>query len=418
MARETNKLTNPAVKALKPRDKPYTVSDGQGLLLKVMPNGSKLWRLRYRVGDKQMELPFGSYDDGVTIAEARERARAARLQLRDGVDPAAARKEAKQTREREAGSTFDAVAEAHIAAQSWTPGTAAKQRARVREYLSQAFGSRPVASISRAEVIARLQAVAKLGKLDTLHRVKALAQAIFGHAVDSGLCEVNPASELGRVLPARPESQKTAAILNPARLGQVLRMLDGYGKTGTPQVAFALRLLPHLFVRPGNLQKARWQDIRWEDGYWEIPAEDMKRRKNGALLVPLSTQVVGMLRELQQHTGSGVYLFPSERGQGRHISENTLNVALRSIGLSPDEVTAHGFRSTARTLMAERGVSPEVIETQLHHKLGTTVQQAYNRAQYLPQRRVMMQEWSDYLDSLKAGGNGPTPPTVAGNTAV
>lgn len=408
MARETNKLTNPAVKALKPRDKPFTESDGQGLLLKVMPNGSKLWRLRYRVGDTQKELALGQYDE-VTLAEARERARAARLQLRDGVDPAAARKEAKQTREREAGSTFDAVAEAHIAAQSWTPGTAAKQRARVRDYLSPAFGLRPVASITRAEVIAQLQAVEKLGKLDTLHRVKALAQAIFGRAVDLGLREGNPASDLKRVLAKRPEPQKTAAILNPERLGQVLRMLDGYGKRGTVQVAFALRLMPHLFPRPGNLQKARWQDIRWNERYWEIPSDDMKISGNGAFLVPLSTQVLGMLRELQQFTGNSVYLFPSAGGKEPYISGETLNAALRSIGLSRDEATAHGFRSTARTLMAEQGVSPEVIETQLHHKWGTKVHQAYNRAQYLPQRREMMQKWSDYLDSLKL---------KAGNTAV
>lgn len=402
MPREINKLTDRAVKALKPRVKAYPVSDGNSLFLLVKPNGSKLWQLRFHFDGEQQTLPFGPYED-VSIAEARAKAREANEQRRAGLNPAAVRREAKQERQREAGSTFDAVAEAYIAAQSWTPGTAAKQRARVETYLSTAFGTRPVASITRAEVIAALQRVATLGKLDTLHRVRALAQAIFGHAVDLGLSEANPASGLKGF--KRPESQKTAAILNPARLGQVLRMLDGYEKTGTPQVAFALRLLPHLFVRPGNLQKARWQDIRWEDGYWEIPAEDMKRRKNGALLVPLSTQAVGMLRELQQHTGNGVYLFPSERGLGRHISENTLNAALRSIGLSPDEVTAHGFRSTARTLMAERGVSPEVIETQLHHKLGTTVQQAYNRAQYLPQRRVMMQEWSDYLDSLKAGSS-------------
>lgn len=402
MARETNKLTDRAVKALKPRDKDYPVTDGRGLVLLVKTTGAKLWRWRFRFAGKQDELVLGDYRD-VSIAAAREAAQTARQLLATGVNPRIARKDAKQAREREAGSTFDAVAEAHIAAKRWTPGTAATARARVRDYLSPAFGSRPVATITRAEVIARLQELAKRGKLDTLYRVKALAQAIFGHAVDGGLCEVNPASDLERVLPDRPESQKTAAILKPARLGQVLRMFDGYEKTGTAQVAFALRLLPHLFVRPGNLQKARWQDIRWDDGYWEIPAEDMKQRKNGALLVPLSTQVVGMLRELQQHTGNGVYLFPSERGQGRHISENTLNAALRSIGLSPDEVTAHGFRSTARTLMAERGVSPEVIETQLHHKLGSTVQQAYNRAQYLPQRRQMMQEWSDYLDSLKAG---------------
>lgn len=410
MARETNKLTDRAVKALKPKPdgKPHLAGDGDCLFLLVKANGSKLWRLRYRFGGKPCDLPLGKYPT-VSLAAARQKAREANQQRAEGVNPVAAKREAKQAREREAGSTFDAVAEAHIAAQSWTPGTAAKQRARVREYLSPAFGSRPVASITRAEVIARLQAVEKLGKLDTLHRVKALAQAIFGRAVDLGLREGNPASDLKRVLSKRPEPQKTAAILNPERLGQVLRMLDGYGKRGTVQVAFALRLMPHLFPRPGNLQKARWQDIRWDEGYWEIPADDMKISGNGAFLVPLSTQVVGMLRELQQFTGNGVYLFPSERGQGRHISENTLNVALRSIGLSPDEVTAHGFRSTARTLMAEQGVSPEVIETQLHHKWGTKVHQAYNRAQHLPQRRAMMQKWSDYLDSLKL---------QAGNTAV
>jgi integrase len=408
VARETNKLTDRAVKALKPRAKPYPASDGQCLYLLVKPNGSKLWRLRYREPDRtQQDLALGQYPE-VTIAEARERARAARLQHRDGVDPAAARKEAKQARKREAGSTFDAVAEAHMAAQSWDPGTAAKARAKVRTYLSPAFGSRPVASITRAEVIAQLQAVEKLGKLDTLRRVRGLAQAIFRRAVQLGLSEVNPASELQGLF-KRPKPQKTAAILNETRLGQVLLMFDGYGKTGgaTPQVAYALRLLPHLFVRPGNLRKARWKDILWDECRWIIPAIDMKVEDNGDLVVPLSTQALSMLRELQRHTGNGEYLFPGEGDRKKPISENTLNAALRTLDLSPDEVTAHGFRSTARTLMT--GVSGEVIEKQLHHKVGTATQQAYNRREYLEERTKMMQDWSDFLDSLKL---------KAGNTAV
>lgn len=414
MARETNKLTDRAVKALKPRDKSYPVSDGQGLLLKVMPNGSKLWRLRYRVGDTQKELALGQYPE-VTIAEARERTRAARLQLRDGVDPAAARKEAKQAREREVGSTFDAVAEAHMTTKGWTPekpGTAAKQRARVRTYLSPAFGSRPIATITPAEVLSHFQSLEKLGKLDTLHRVLDLAQAIFNRAVKLGLSEVNPASGLKDLLPSRPKNTNMAAITEAAKLGPVLQMLDRYGSTGgaTPQVAYALRLLPHLFVRPGNLRKARWKDIRWDECRWVIPAKDMKESDNGDLVVPLSSQALCMLRELQRHTGNGEYLFPGELDRKVPISENTLNAALRRIGLSRKDATAHGFRATARTLISDEGIAPyEVIETQLHHKIGDKAQQAYNRAKLLDRRTKMMQDWSDYLDSLKL---------KAGNTAA
>ncbi len=411
MARETNKLTDRAVKALKPRAKPYLASDGQCLYLLVKPNGSKLWRLRYREPDRtQQDLALGQYPE-VTIAEARERTRAARLQLRDGVDPAAARKEAKQERQREAVSTFDAVAESFFARQSWKADTAAKQRQRVRDYLSPVFGSRPVATIKRAEVVEQLDAVALLGKPDTLKRVKNLAQLIFRHAVQLELCESHPAADLrGIVKTHKPKNM--AAVTNPERLGQVLRMFDSYTQRAKlVQVAYALRLLPHIFVRPVNLRFARWQDIRWDAGYMEIVAENMKESENGALLVPLSTQVIGILRELQRFTGNAVYLFPGAgtKTKTKPISANTINKAMRVLGLSKQEVTGHGFRSTARTLMAERGVSREWIETQLHHKLGSAVEQAYNRAQYLPQRRVLMQEWSDYLDSLKL---------KAGNTAV
>jgi len=394
-------LTETKIRAAKPRQKPYKLSDGKGLHLAVDPSGGRWWRLRYRFEGREKMLSLGTYPE-VGLALARERRDDARKLVAQGTDPSAARKAEKAA----TADTLDALAgeffrkeEAHLSSV-----TVAAARERYAKWLKPSLGKRPIAGITAPELLAALRRIEHLGKNETAHRVKTIFSRIARHAIAEGrgALEQDVSQHLrGALVPRQTENH--AAITDPAKVGALLRAIDAY--QGQPSALYALRLAPLVFVRPGELRGARWAEFELEgkEPTWRIPGARMKM--GAEHLVPLSTQAATILRELQGVTGAGELVFPGLRSRSRPISNNTLMAALRRMGYSGEEQTAHGFRSIASTLLNEQGFPPDVIELQLAHTERNKVRAAYNKAQRLPERRKMMQAWADYLDGLKAGGN-------------
>ena len=388
MARQSETLTDVQVRQAKPQESPYKLTDGKGLYLVVTAGGSKLWRYDYRFGGKRKTLALGSYPD-VKLSEARKRHGEARETLAQGRDPAAERKAQREAR----GNTFAQAADAwHAeASRAWTPGHADTVKYRLERYLIPSLGGRPVAEIEPPEMLRVLKGVSD--RPHTAQRAKQYASAIFRYAIAHGLARRDPTQDLrGAISPGKPQSR--AAITDPRKVGPLLRAIEEYD--GHPVVRHALRLLPLVFVRPGELRHAEWAEIDTPAAEWRIPAEKMKMRE--AHLVPLSRQALAILEGIEPLTGRGRYVFPSVRSAQRPISENTLNAALRRLGYSKEEMTAHGFRAMASSLLNEQGWPPDVIERQLAHAERNKVRAAYNRASHLGERRRMMQAWADYLD--------------------
>jgi integrase len=291
------------------------------------------------------------------------------------------------------------VATEWLARQKLAPATLEKATWQFEQQLFPELGERPIAQISAPELLAVLRKIEVRGKIETAHRAKQRASQVFRYAIATGRADRDPTGDLrGALTPLKPQNR--AAVTQPAKVGELLRALSGY--SGHPVTHAALRLAPYVFVRPGELRGAEWAEIDLDAGEWRIGAQRMKMRE--AHLVPLSTQAAAILREIQLLTGSGTYVFPSLRTLKRSISENTITAALRRMGYSGEEMTTHGFRAMASTLLNEQGFPPDVIELQLAHKERNKVRAAYNRAQRLEERRHMMQAWADYLDALKAGG--------------
>ncbi len=390
-------LTPSAVKNAKPKAKPYKLADERGMYLLVRPNGGKLWRFDYRrPGTKKRNtLSLGVYPD-VSLKKARERRDEARKKLADGIDVGEQRKAEAVA----AAGTFEAVAVEWVS--RWQTGKAAitisKVRSLIATHLLPYLGPRPLASIEPPELLACLRRVEATGRGETAHRCKQVAHALFAYGIACGYCTRNPAADIGRALtPARTEHR--AAIVKPERFGELLRAMDAYG--GSPVVRAGLQLLALTFVRPGELRRAEWVEFDLDNARWEIPAERMKMRREH--IVPLAAQAVAILRELHPLTGSSRYVFPSERGHNRPISENTLGAALRTLGYPPTVHVPHGFRSSASTMLNEMGFKPEIIEAQLAHAKKDRIAGIYNRARYLPERTTLMTAWADYLDTLRAG---------------
>jgi integrase len=327
---------------------------------------------------------------------ARDRRDAERRVLGAGADPAAARQVERAATE----ATFRAVATEWLARQKLAPATLEKATWQFEQQLFPELGERPIAQISAPELLAVLRKIEVRGKIETAHRAKQRASQVFRYAIATGRAERDPTGDLrGALTPLKPQNR--AAVTQPGKVGELLRALHGY--SGHPVTHAALRLAPYVYVRPGELRGAEWSEFDLDGAEWRIRAERMKMRE--AHLVPLSTQAVAILRELQPLTGSGTYVFPSLRTPKRCMSENTITAALRRLGYSGSEMTTHGFRSVASTLLNEQGFPPDVIELQLAHRERNKVRAAYNRAQRLEERRKMMQAWANYLDALKAGGN-------------
>ncbi|HEY4370266.1 MAG TPA: integrase arm-type DNA-binding domain-containing protein [Steroidobacteraceae bacterium] len=396
-------LSDTAIRAAKPREKPYKVSDGGGLYLLINPNGSRWWRLKYRVAGKEKLLSMGIYPD-VSLKTARDRRDAARKLLSDGLDPSVAR----QTKKEAASDTFEAVAREWLAQREEPESgrkalasvTVAKTKWMLETFIYPTLGSRPIGEIKPPELLLALRKIEKRGKHETAHRTKQKVGQVFRYAVATGRAEHDITGSLKGAL-APVVSKNHAAITDPAGIGALLRAIDGY--EGQPVTAAALKLAPLAFVRPGELRKAEWSEFDLDAAEWRIPAARMKMGERH--IVPLSTQAIEILRELEPLTGgTGKYVFPSLRGFDRPMSENTVNAALRRLGYTGQEQTGHGFRSIASTCLNEQGFNSDLIELQLAHAERNKVRAAYNRAERLAERRKMMQAWADYLDGLKAGG--------------
>ena len=393
-------LNDLAIRTLKPKDRVYAVADANGLCIEVALSGSKLWRLRYRFAGKARNLSFGRYPE-VSLKEARQRRDEARMLLRDGVDPGSERKRAKLAAQLGAANTFGIVAEEYIEQKLSKEGRAAVTVDKAKWLLLQLkpIAGKAVAEIEAMELYAILRRLEGQRKHETAKRCRSFASRVFRYAVVTGRSQADPAAMLGGALIA-PKVKHHAAILDPVKLGELLRSIDEY--EGAPITRLAMQIAPHVMVRPGELRQALWDEFDLEAKIWRITAERMKMRRVHA--VPLSDQVVAYLRELQQFSGPEGYVFPAFHTSRRPMSENTMNVAFRRMGYSRDEVTAHGLRTTASTLLNESGKwHPDAIERALAHGDSDAVRGIYNRGQYWDERLRMMQWWSDYLDRLHTG---------------
>lgn len=394
-------LTVKQIDAAKPRGKPYKLFDERGLYMLVTKAGGKLWRLRYRHSGVEKLLALGAYPD-VPLARAREKRDEARKLIADGIDPNAKRRaEGAAT-----ADTFEAIALEFLESKRDTlePSTFKRDSDQLTQMVFPYLGRKPIAQIEAPDLLEVLRKIEKRGAIDTAHRARALCGRIFRYAIATGRAKHDISADLkGALAPKAVESY--AAIVDPVGVGQLLRAIDGFD--GQPATVAALKLAPYVFVRPGELRAAEWAEFDLGDidqygrGHeWRIPAERMKM--NELHIVPLAIQAVTILKELQLLTGKGRFVFPAIGNRERPLSENTLNGALRRLGYTSEQMTAHGFRSMASTLLNEQGVHPDLIELQLAHAERNKVRAAYNRAQRLAERRTMMQKWADYLDELRS----------------
>lgn len=405
-------LTDVAIRKEKPGPTPRKLFDFGGLYLLLNPDGSRWWRFKYRIFGREKLLSLGVYPE-ITLKRARDRRDEARRLIADGVDPALKRQAEKQA----VGENFESVAREWLKLQKdkLTPGSLGRERDRLEDFIFPYLGKRPIAQIKAPELLSALRRVEVRGTIETAHRTKSVCSRVFRYAIATGRSERDVAADLKGALRAAI-TRNFPAITEPARIGELLRAIDGY--MGQPSVASALKLASYVFVRPGELRQAEWSEVDLEGALWRIRAERMKARE--AHLVPLSRQALQILNDLKPVTGAGRLLFPSLRSHERPISNNTLNAALRRLGYSTDEMVAHGFRSMASTCLNEQGWHPDLIELQLAHAERNQVRAAYNRAQRLEERSTMMQAWADYLDRLRSGpklmgerGRGVPIPSIA-----
>lgn len=391
-------LSDKAIQAAKRKERPYKLADGEGLTLLVNPNGSKLWRFRYRHEGREKMLGFGGYPD-TSAKLARGKRDQARKLLAQGLDPSGSRQAEKTAR----GNTFEAIGREWLVLQEkkLAPATYAKAVWTLETLVFPYLGTRPIDKITATDVLKVLKRIEGRGLYETAHRTRQRISQVCRYAVVTERAQNDVTLNLRGAL-APVVTTNHAAITEPAKIGELMRSIEGY--KGQAVTWYALRIAPLVFVRPGELRHAEWSefDLDGNDPQWRIPGEKMKMREQH--IVPLSRQVVTLLRELQALTGSGKYLFPALTTTKRCMSENTINLALRRMGYTNEEMTGHGFRSTASTSLNEQGWHPDLIELQLAHAERNSVRAAYNKAQRLPERRKMMQAWADYLDALKVDG--------------
>jgi len=407
MAVNLNKDT--VYRTAKPKEKDYTINDGGGLFLFVGANGSKLWRFVYSFSGTRRKIAFGPYPNN-SLETARRKAESARKQIAKGIDPSAVRKEIKSARKQadedqerlDAGlpiiNSFEYVCREWLAATSHQTRehTQHKKLSRFELYVFPAIVSKPVNEVKAPEIFDIVKPMIARSQLETAHRIRSEISAAFAYAIAHGFTNYDPAQPIAAQIPGQ-KVKHNAAITEPKEVAQLLR--DIYCYEGTFVVQTALRLSPLLFQRPGEIRQMEWKDVDLAAKEWRYFVTKTEVQH----IVPLSEQAVNLLESIQSLTGSGRYVFPSSRGDGRPMSDGTIRTALKTLGYESDVMSAHGFRTTASTLLNEQGWSPDAIERQLCHMPKDAVRATYNRAQYLDERRRMMQAWADYLDGLRAG---------------
>ena len=390
-------LTDKAIKALKPKQKPYKAADGLGLYLSVQPNGSRLWRFKYRYVGKEKLAALGAYPE-IGLANARERRDELRRMLSNGIDPAAHRKATRVARATAAENSLEVVAREWF--QKMSPGWVEKHRIKIIQRLERDvfpwLGSRPVAELTAHDVLAVLRRIEGRGTFETAHRALGNLSDIFRYAIATSRILSDPCRDLRGAL--KPVAVRHySAVTDPKAIPELLRAMDGY--QGGLVVRCALRLAPLVFVRPGELRSARWAHIDLEAAEWRFIASKTKQPH----IVPLASQAIAILRELHPLTGHHEFVFPGARSPRRPMSENTVNVALRTLGIPKEQMTGHGFRAMARTVLEENlKFAAHLIEAQLAHAVRDANGRAYNRTTHLEERKKMMQEWADYLDALRS----------------
>jgi integrase len=395
-------LSDTAIRNAKPREKPYKLSDGGGLFLQIYPGGGKLWRQKYRVDGREKKLSIGAYPE-IGLAEARRRREAAREQLAMGKDPSREKQKDKLRGQVLNACTFSLISAEYCQRRKldghrpWAPATA-KRCEYLLSLLDNTIGKLPITEIEPADVLAAVRRIERKGNLESALRTMQLAGAVFRYAVATARLSSDPTRDLRGAL-ATPKVKHHAAMTDPAAVGALLRAIDTYQGFGLTKQA--LQLAAHVFVRPGELRHAEWSELDLEAAVWTIPAEKMKMRRPHH--VPLSRQVLQLFTELRSITGSARWVFPSVRSRARPMSENTLNAGLRRLGYATDEMTGHGFRAMASTLLNESGKwSSDAIERALAHGERDKVRAAYHRGAHWKERVEMAQWWSNFLDELRS----------------
>jgi integrase len=388
-------LSDTAIRNAKAKDTPYKLADEKGLYALINQAG-KYWRFDYRFEGKRKTLAFGVYPD-VPLKDAREKRDEARRKIAAGIDPGAERKATKTAQ----AETFEAIAREWFekVSRTWTAGHAENVLTRLEQNIFPWLGARPIRDITAPDLLTALRRTEERGAPETARRLRQTCGQILAYGIATGRNDRNPASDLRGALPPASKKKHHASITEPKAIGGLLRAIESY--QGGLVTKAALKLAPLVFVRPGELRGAEWSEFNLEAAEWRIHAERMKMREQH--IVPLSRQAVAILRELHPLTGNGRFLFPGERTRERPMSNNTILGALRRMGYAKDEMTGHGFRSMASTLLNEQGWHRDAIERQLAHSERDAVRAAYNYAEHLPERRKMMQAWADYLDGLKNG---------------
>ena len=391
----TDFLTEARIRRARPKERPYKLRDGGGLYLLITPTDAKQWRLRYVVGSRESMVSLGTYP-ATSLKAARAKRTELRAALEVGKDPAAERRAERAN----TANAFETIAREWLAKQPFAPKTLAKAVWTFEDLLFPYIGSRPLTALTAPELLEVFRRLESRGKHETAHRSKQRVGQVLRYAIATGRAERDPTADLrGALTPIKVTNR--AAVTDPREVAQLLRALDGY--QGHAIVEAALKMAPLVFVRPGELRAAEWAEINLDAAEWRIAAHRTKMRRPH--LVPLAKQAVAILREIEPLTGRGRYVFPSPRTSQRPLSDNAITAALRRIGYTGEQMSWHGFRAMASTLLNELGFPPDIIELQLAHQERNEVRAAYNRAQRLEERRKMMQAWADYLDGLRSGAN-------------
>lgn len=392
-------LTVTAINQARPKEKPYKLSDEKGLYLLIQSSGSKLWRFDYRFIGKRKTLAIGAYPD-LSLAEARDKRDKARNLLANELDPSEAKKAIKTAKHNQLANCFEAIARDWIATKMQTKSDGYKKNVlrRFELYLFPWLGKRTITEINAPELLSVIRRIENQNKVETAYRTLQATRQVFRYAVQTGRTERDITTDLrGALVPS--VTKHMPSFTEPKQVAELMRAIEGF--TGTLTVQTALRLAPLVFVRPSELRKAKWLDIDFEASEWRY----LVTKTNTEHIVPLCAQAINLLKEIKPFSGDGEFVFQGGNNPDKAMSEAAINAALRRMGYDTrTQITGHGFRAMARTILHERlNIDPHIIEHQLAHKVPDALGAAYNRTKFIEQRKIMMQQWADYLDELKAG---------------